>query len=103
MMVRSRALKANEWRRSLSIRKYEWIAYALAAVTGGAWGGLSLGLMFQFAPTSGSSNVISLLLWPAWLDLWILRAPGVLQSAAIGTFVTAALLYVSLTANHLRE
>src|ERR1700674_1828749 len=54
MLVRVRPLTGAEWRERLSIRKYEWIGYSLAALTGGAWGGLAIGLLFQCCSQKGT-------------------------------------------------
>jgi hypothetical protein len=44
-----------------------------------------LSLLFAFPPSSGVTFAISwVLLWPAWIDLWVLRSPGMVLSACVG-------------------
>src|SRR5258706_16457043 len=55
MLAKARPLRAIRWRQRISVRRYEWIGYGLAAVTGGAWGALSIGLLFQHTSTGAFS------------------------------------------------
>ena len=83
-----------------AIRDYERTVYVLGACSGAVWGGISLGIMFGF---DQSGPVTWLLLWPAWLDLILLRNPSVLQSCVVGVLGVDSVVWILLTVSHLRE
>lgn len=85
---------------NLAIRDYERLAYVLGALVGGTWGGMSLGVMFGF---DQGGPLTWLLLWPAWVDLIVLRRPGILQSCGVGVLGMESVIWILVTASHLRE